>query len=62
MKYNIGDKCKIVNSYMNHLIGKTVTIKNLKYYNPPFYDCTIDDMNNLDIVCSESSIEKIEED
>lgn len=59
MRYQTGDKCIIRDSVMTHLIGKTVTIKNLKYYNPPFYDCTIDDMNDCPVVCAEKTLEKL---
>ena len=60
-KYNTGDKCKITDSIMTHLIGKTVTIKDFKYESSGinFYDVTIDDMNDCPLVASEKVLEKI---
>lgn len=56
-----GDKCRITDSMMKHLIGKTVTIKNFKHCinGINFYDCTIDDMNDCPLVSSEKVLEKI---
>lgn len=60
-KYTTGDKCKITDSIMTHLIGKTVTIKDFKYESSGmnFYDVTIDDMNNCPLVASERVLEKV---
>ena len=60
-KYNIGDKCKIIDSIMTHLIDKTVTIKNFKYESSGvnFYDVTIDDMNDCPLVASERVLEMV---
>lgn len=60
-KHNNGDKCKITDSIMTHLIGKTVTIKDFKYESSGinFYDVTVDDMNDCPLVASERVLEKI---
>ena len=56
-----GDKYKVTDSIMTHLIGKVVTIKNFKYISKgvKFYDVTIDSMNNCPLVCSDKVLEKI---
>ena len=62
-KYKTGDKCKITDSIMTHLIGKIVTIKEFKYnsFGINFYDVTIDDMNNCPLVASERVLRKYEQ-
>ena len=56
-----GDKYRVTDSIMSHLIGKVVTIRNFKYISEgvKFYDVTIDSMNNCPLVCSDRVLEKI---
>ena len=56
-----GDKYKITDSIMSHLIGKVVTIKNLKYTSCSrnFYDVTVDDMDGMALVTTDRVLEKI---
>lgn len=55
-----GEKCVITDSIMRHLIGKIVTIKNLKYCvdGINFYDVTIDGMNNCPLVSSDRVLKR----
>ena len=56
-----GEKYRITDSIMTHLIGKTVTIKGYRgeSMGRKFYNVTIDDMNNCPLVCSEKVLEKV---
>lgn len=56
-----GDKYRITDSVMRHLIGKTVTIQSLSVISAGvnFYNTTIDDMNDCPLVCSEKVLEKV---
>lgn len=56
-----GEKYKITDSIMMHLIGKTVTIKNFRetINGKNFYNVTIDNMNDCPLVCSDKVLKKI---
>lgn len=56
-----GDKYRITDSIMTHLIGKVVTIKNYRETSNgnKWYNVTIDDMNGSPLVCSDKVLEKV---
>ena len=56
-----GEKYRITDSIMTHLIGKVVTVKsyNGESMGRKFYNVTIDDMNNCPLVCSDKVLEKV---
>ena len=56
-----GEKCRITDSIMKHLVGKIVTIECLRgeTMGMKYYRVTIDDMNNCPLVCSEKVLEKV---
>ena len=56
-----GEKYRITDNIMMHLIGKTVTIKSFRetINGKNFYNVTIDDMNDCPLICSEKVLEKV---
>lgn len=56
-----GEKYRITDGIMKHLIGKTVTINRFRgeSMGKKFWEVTIDDMNNCPLVCSEKVLEKL---
>lgn len=56
-----GEKYRITDSIMKHLVGKIVTIAKFRYTRngADIYDVTIDDMNNCPLVASERVLEKV---